>query len=173
MNNRQPAHPTLSIYDMNMKDLVGLGVEVDNEARPKLLKKQGLFYSVLGKTERGQEIIEFAIMFPILVLLAFGVLDLGRLFHASIVITNAAREGARYGTLNPDDLGGTINATLLEALDSGIDLASSTVYVACPEGCSRGTPVRVSIDYDFELAWSGILPFGTLTLSRYAEMMVP
>ena len=50
-----------------------------------------------GNGSKGQELMEFAIVLPLLLLIVFGVLDLGRLFHALITITNAAREGARYG----------------------------------------------------------------------------
>ena len=39
--------------------------------------------------------MEFALLLPILVLVVFGVLELGRAFFALVAITNAAREGAR------------------------------------------------------------------------------
>jgi len=39
----------------------------------------------------GQELVELALLIPLLLLIAVGVLDLGRLFHASITITNSAR----------------------------------------------------------------------------------
>jgi Flp pilus assembly protein TadG len=32
-------------------------------------------------------------------LLLFGVIDFGRIFHVLIAISNAAREGARYGVM--------------------------------------------------------------------------
>ena len=58
-------------------------------------KMQGTKSSKYGL--RGQELVEFAIIFPLLMIIAFGVLDLGRAMHAAITITNVAREGARYG----------------------------------------------------------------------------
>jgi Flp pilus assembly protein TadG len=85
-------------------------------------------YRKFIKDQRGQELIEFAIILPFLLLVAFGVLDLGRIFHAAITITNAAREGARYGTFYPDDAPGIIAATQSEAADSGIDLSTNKLY---------------------------------------------
>jgi len=46
---------------------------------------------------RAQNLVEFALIFPVLVFLMIGVFDLGRAFYALIQISNAAREGVRYG----------------------------------------------------------------------------
>lgn len=117
--------------------------------------------------------MEFAILLPFLLLVAFGVLDLGRIFHAAITITNSAREGARYGTIYPDDTPGIISATQAEAANSGIDLSSSLIQVSCPQGCDSGFPLRVTVVYDFELIMGLVFPNTNLQFARYAEMMVP
>jgi hypothetical protein len=129
-----------------------------------------------GRTRnRGQELVEFAITLPILLLIVFGVLDLGRLFHALITITNAAREGARYGTIFPDDLTGIDFVTRREAQNSGITLnpGVSAISVTYPQGYGEHLPIRVTVTYSFQLFIAGILPSSNLTLTRYAEMMVP
>ena len=119
--------------------------------------------------------MEFAIVLPLLLLLVFGLLDLGRLFHALITITNAAREGARYGIIYPDDLTGINFVTRREAQSSGITLdpGASSVSVTYPQGFGEHLPIRVTVTYRFQLFIAGILPSSTLTLTRYAEMMVP
>jgi hypothetical protein len=124
---------------------------------------------------KGQELAEFAIVLPLLLLVVFGVLDLGRLFHALITITNAAREGARYGIIFPDDLTGIDSVTRREAQNSGISLdpGASSVSVTYPQGFGEHLPVRVTVTYRFQLFIAGILPSTNLTLMRYAEMMVP
>ncbi len=48
-------------------------------------------------TQRGAALLEFVIVFPVLVMLLFGTWEFGRIFDAWLVSTNAAREGARYG----------------------------------------------------------------------------
>lgn len=45
--------------------------------------------------ERGQSFAEFAIVLPLLLMLVFGVFDLGRGMSANVTVTNAAREAAR------------------------------------------------------------------------------
>lgn len=51
------------------------------------------------RRERGEAIVEFALLAPVLFVLLFALVDFGRAFDASVVTTNAAREGARYGAL--------------------------------------------------------------------------
>ena len=53
----------------------------------------------LTHRRRGDSIVEFAILAPTLVLILFGVLELGRVVDAWLVVHNAAREGARAGVL--------------------------------------------------------------------------
>jgi Flp pilus assembly protein TadG len=52
---------------------------------------------------RGQGLVEFALVFPILMLMLLGLVDLGRAVFAYNTITNAAREGARLGIVNQDE----------------------------------------------------------------------
>lgn len=122
---------------------------------------------------KGQALVELALLIPLMLVIAVGVLDLGRLFHASITIANAAREGARYGTFDPNDVSGIVAAAEAEAADSGIDLSGSTIAVSCPEGCGSGLPVRVTISYPFQLVMGLAFPDPILTLGGSAEMVVP
>jgi Flp pilus assembly protein TadG len=45
----------------------------------------------------GAAAVEFAIILPLLVLLVFGCVDMGRSIGAYIIVSNAARVGAEYG----------------------------------------------------------------------------
>jgi Flp pilus assembly protein TadG len=51
------------------------------------------------RSERGTELLEFALVLPILLVVLAGILDMGFLFKDYEVITNAAREGARMASL--------------------------------------------------------------------------
>ena len=123
---------------------------------------------------RGQALVELALVLMLLVLIAFGVLDLGRAFHAAITISNAARVGARYGTFHPTDSATTITVTRMEAQNSGLRLtdANSTVSVICPAGCTTGNPIRVRVTYDLQLTMGFVLP-NPVTIIRSVEMMIP
>jgi hypothetical protein len=48
---------------------------------------------------RGAELIEMAFVLPILLLVVAGIIDFGFLFQRFVVVTNAAREGARVAVL--------------------------------------------------------------------------
>ena len=49
---------------------------------------------------RGQGLVEFALVFPVFILLLFGIFDLGRAVYAYNTIGDAAREGARVAIVN-------------------------------------------------------------------------
>jgi len=53
--------------------------------------------------ERGQGLVELALVIPVLVIIVVGALDLGRVFFSVITVTNVSREGARYLILHTDD----------------------------------------------------------------------
>jgi Flp pilus assembly protein TadG len=47
------------------------------------------------RNESGQTLVEFALIASLLFLVLFGIIEFGRIFHAYLVVTSAAREGAR------------------------------------------------------------------------------
>ena len=64
----------------------------------KLVRKlQGLF-----RRDDGTQMIEFAIVFPVLLLLFAGTAELGRLFYTYTSLAKATRGGARYLSLATD-----------------------------------------------------------------------
>ncbi|HYN08001.1 MAG TPA: TadE/TadG family type IV pilus assembly protein [Vicinamibacterales bacterium] len=50
-------------------------------------------------SDKGAELIEMALVLPILLMIFAGIIDFGFMFQRYEVLTNAAREGARMGTL--------------------------------------------------------------------------
>jgi Flp pilus assembly protein TadG len=48
--------------------------------------------------------VEFAMVFPVLALLVFGGVDVGRAVLAHNAVTNSAREGARFGVTHPTQI---------------------------------------------------------------------
>ena len=53
------------------------------------------------RSERGAELIEFALTLPLLLLLVLGIIEFGFLFQEYEVVTNSAREGARIAAMIP------------------------------------------------------------------------
>ena len=52
--------------------------------------------------ERAQSLVEFAIIFPILLLMLAGITEIGFLYYASYTVENASREGARIAVTLED-----------------------------------------------------------------------
>lgn len=55
------------------------------------------------KDQRGQALVELALVLPVLLVLFMGTVEFGRIFHSYLVITNASREGARVAVLGGAD----------------------------------------------------------------------
>jgi hypothetical protein len=136
---------------------------------------------------KGQGLVEFALIMPVLLLVALGLFDLGRAFFATIIIANASREGARYLTLHPDDNAadtygntfiGTKQTAIAEVQGSFINISPADVQVTyCLDtdgfpGCDSGYPVIVQVHYDFDLLTGWLLP-SPISLTRFTQMMVP
>jgi len=119
---------------------------------------------------RGQSLVEFALCIPVLILILIGIFDLGRVFNAYIVVTNASREGAYFGVLNPSDTDGIVARAINEAQGSGVSLSSDNITVTS-SGVS-GSPMRVTVAYDFLLITSYVLGGQPIPLQSSTEMMV-
>lgn len=55
------------------------------------------------RDQRGQALTEFALLAPLVLLMVFGVLDLGRFFHGYLQLQMAAQETVRLGGLGRSD----------------------------------------------------------------------
>jgi Flp pilus assembly protein TadG len=53
----------------------------------------------------GQTLVEFALVFPVFILLLFGVVDAGRFVYMNSVLSQAAREGARLAAVEASWIG--------------------------------------------------------------------
>ncbi len=49
------------------------------------------------RKEKAQTLVEFAIVFPVLLMITYGIMEFGRMVFIYAVVTGAARDGARYG----------------------------------------------------------------------------
>ena len=119
---------------------------------------------------RGQSLVEFALCLPLLMLIFAGIFDLGRAFNAYIIITNAAREGAYYGSLNPQDSNGIVTRVIEEAQGSGIALTADDITIDS-SGVS-GSPISVTVNYQFTMITSFLLGGQPIDLESKAEMLI-
>ena len=118
---------------------------------------------------RGQALVEFALVFPVFMLLLFGVIEVGRFVYTDNTLSQAAREGARLAAVEARWIGDTsvscvASPDLITSANPGAhvcpadstalkaDVASavnrmvvglgtvSTVYLSCNAGAALGDP---------------------------------
>ena len=120
------------------------------------------------KHEQGQDLVELALLLPLLLIIMVIVLDMGRAFNTYMVLTNAAREGARLATRDPHNVTAIHGAALYETRNAGLSDGDVTISVI---PASSGNPVRVTVQYGFPL-FSGLLSFSQIPMSAAVEMVV-
>lgn len=91
------------------------------------------------QNNRGQALVEMAMVLPVLLLILAGTIEFGRVLNQYLVVTAAAREGARAAAV------GDANAEIIaEQAASSIDKGQLTVTIS-PDNRPRGTPVTVTV----------------------------
>ncbi len=124
---------------------------------------------------RGQSLVEFALVLPIVLILMAAVFDVGRVLDASIVLTNAVRTGARFGSIHPTWYD-SVRARVVDFANNsgmnftGVELEASDVSVTM--SAEAGASVVVTVDYDLPLYFGRIVGLSTIHIRRSAEMMV-
>jgi len=117
--------------------------------------------------QAGQTMVEFALVIPLLLLLVFGIMEFGRAFYAYSAISNAAREGARFGVTDPTNTAGIKNQAITTA--TALGLTENDVSVSCSP-CTSGNPIRVDVTYNFQSVIPLIIP--NFTLRTAATMSI-
>ena len=106
-------------------------------------------------TETGQSLVEFAMVLPLFLVLLFSLVDFGRAFYSWMIITNAAREGARAGAVQKD--WSTMQTAIYDSMcnpypgNCSLDTTQMTLSPLGVNG-ARGSQVSVSISYAFAYA---------------------
>ena len=132
--------------------------------------------------ETGAELIELALILPILLLVIAAIMDFGFLFLRYEVLTNAAREGARVGVLpgyQVVDVQGRVANYLVAGGLTAAAPAAAVVYGAeqlTPGGLTIGV-VTVSVQYPSQFLFLGPLAslvgggaYATITLNASSTM---
>ena len=117
-----------------------------------------------GRRERGAAAVEFALVLPVLLLLVLGAIDWGWYFFLREVVTNAAREGARVGSVNQD--GQAAAAAYLTRL--GLTQGAAASNNGNVGGIST---VRVTVTYQ-GCSLTGFIPMVPTTITAQAQMRI-
>lgn len=132
--------------------------------------------------DRGAELIEFALVLPLLLLIVAGIVDFGFLFQSYEVVTNAAREGARIGILpgySSDDVSGRVRSYITTAGLTGTPvIAITSPSIETSPGGPTVRVIRVQVDYPHQYLVLGPIAalvggsFTTANLRSVATMRI-
>lgn len=109
---------------------------------------------------RGQSLVEFAISFPIVMLMILFGIDFGRVFVGWVTLNNAVREAANFAAINPNAWGTPGSATaqaefvrLVNAESARINctMPSPLPVPTFPSGTTIGSPAIVAVTCKFSL----------------------
>ena len=122
------------------------------------------------RSPRGQALIEFAFILPLLLVFLFAIVDFSIAIDRRITLQHSVREGARYAAVHPDEL--DIKQKAVDQAQGIIDLADVDVcYIDGDDtNISVGDPgdgVRVagSFTWDFPIMKEIFSVFGVAPLS--------
>ena len=93
------------------------------------------------KKKRGQAIVEFALILPVFILLFFGIVEFGLVFHQYLVVTAASREGARVAALGGSD---AETLTMVNTSAASINSGQLTTTIT-PANRVKGQTVSVQV----------------------------
>lgn len=108
------------------------------------------------KSERGQTMTELAMILPLLLILIFGIIQLGIAFNNYLAVTDAVRAGARKGSvsrLSGNPTGDCVTA----ARNAGADLQQSKFNVTCSSTWQPGADVTVTGSYPYSINVLGVV----------------
>ena len=148
--------------------------------------------------DRGQSVVELAIIAPLFLLLLFGAIDVGAFMYDGIEVSNAARAGVQYGISNQQtmaDPGGIRQAALDDAKQvNGLVVSpnatfNSYTYCACDKSqgttfsctananpCPAPDRLDVFVEVDTSAVFPPLITFpglpATLTIAKSAVQIV-
>jgi len=104
---------------------------------------------------------ETAIVLTVVLVLFFGGIELGMMYHAQQVLSQAAAEGARFAAIYGGDTEGVRNQVEAQLTAGGLSVDDVTVSIL---GGGWGQPVTVRVEMAFDFA-APLLPFKSYVLA--------
>ncbi len=111
--------------------------------------------------EKGQSVVELALILPIIIVILAITFDFGRALMYYADVFHAAREGAWIASERPWDVGGVRQAVTNVLLDSGMDPSRMSVDITR----GPGAQIRVTVRYPYE----PLLPLPITNISLVAS----
>lgn len=131
------------------------------------------------RARTGQNLVEFALVAPLLFLFTFGIMEFGWAFYVYSELSNAAREGARYAAVhgelcaqNPPCQLAT-DASVRQHILGRLSIPDrETVAVQLQGSLVPGERVTVVVTYPFRPLIGFLIPSAGITMRTSSTMLV-
>lgn len=142
--------------------------------------KTGSGYRLSNRRRRGAAAVELAVVSPILLLIAIGIIDVGQFVSVGQIVNNASREGARVAIRSDTEWVSEVEAVVLAYITDAIggvspDTISSSLEVSVADEygtvsggdlttVSSGSEVSVQVAFDYgNIRWATNTFFSGIT----------
>lgn len=125
-----------------------------------------------NRCDRGQALVELALIAPILIILMLGVIDYGRVYFAYVSVTNGARVGADYAAIGPTQAADTAAIKAAALGDTGDLLAQSSTNPDVTVVTANDSQGRLYADVTMTYTFSTLFPWPGLPTSINVERTV-
>jgi len=129
----------------------------------------------LVRNDRGQSVVEFALVLPILLMIVFGVTEFGRAWMTMNVLTAAAREGCRIAVVTDPDVAAV--TTRVTELCTAARVTPTNITVTGPDPLDPDRRVTVTVQSDFQVipgtvlgTFSGTIPLQSTCVMRHESI---
>lgn len=105
---------------------------------------------------RGQALVEFALAVPIFFLVIFGLIDLGRAVYVNNSISEAARDGTRWGSVQARSSTAADRSEVADYVQTRlVGVPGAVVTVTCdsalPTFCSADSILTVKVETELDM----------------------
>ncbi len=121
------------------------------------------------REEKGTNILEFALILPLFLLLILGVFDFGNGYNTYIGLSNATREGAFWLSRYPADRVGMVLRINEEVERVGLSVTDVTITLTPDKVIYQpGESVTVSLHHNYSMMFGAFTEFATIDLRTQA-----
>ena len=124
------------------------------------------------RSNRGNAVIEFALVLPLLLLVCFGITEFGRAWMTMNILTSAAREGVRLAAVTAPDVAAVTQR--VQDVCSAARVVPSNITVDPPDPNDTERRVTVTVETQFSVipgkilgTFSGTFPLHATSVMRH------
>src|SRR6266849_2244573 len=139
------------------------------------MRSQRQISELRKRRQKGNTILEGALVMLAFLLILFGILDFGRMVWSYTLVSYGAREATRYAMVRGTASGHTASVSAIKNVVTssalGLDPNSITTNVTFSPDQSAGSTVKVAVTYNFAPI-APYIPSGTVALKSTSQMVI-